>query len=167
MKYAIQDKTSVYEGETFERVYQLNSCNAYVRVYTKLQPDYVTCNNPAYEKIYELISYCTPVCRIYMEQINDNEQPNDYAPYAIEYAFSCICSPTTKRQVNKFINSLISESDKPNYGVAVSALDERQNTIVSPLSGVSWTDTKWSDRRYDSWKNFINGNYLVKRGERY
>lgn len=166
MNYAIQEKTSVYEGETFERVYQLDYCNAYVRVYAKLQPDYVSCNNPAYEKIYELVSYCTPVCRIYMEQINVDEQPNIYEPYAIEYAFACICSTPTKRQVNRFINSLISKWDKPNYTVAASDLDERQNTIVNPLSGVSWSDTKWSDRRYDSWKDFVNGGYLVKRGER-
>ena len=167
MKYAIQDETSVYAGETFERAYQLNSCNAYVRVYSKLQPDYVTCNNPAYEKIYELVSYCTPVSRIYMAQIDDDTQPNDYAPYAVEYAFSCICSPTTKRQVNRFIDSLISKYDRPNFTLDPHDLDERQNTIVSPLAGTSWTDTKWSDRRYDSWKNFVNGIYLVRRGERH
>lgn len=167
MIFKIQEPSSVYEGETFDGAYQLDNCNAYVRVYVKLQPDYVTCNNPAYEKVYELISYCTPVCRIYMEQIDDDEQPNDYEPYAIEFAYACVCSPTTKRQVNRFIKILISKYDRPYYGIPVSDLTERENTIVSPLSGVSWTDKKWSDRRYDSWKDFVNDGYLVKRGERF
>lgn len=71
---------------TCKAVKGVDGCNAYER--------YLACNNPSNLKVYELISFCTPVCVI--------ASYSDDVTYIYANGAST-CSASTKRHVERFL----------------------------------------------------------------
>lgn len=73
-------------GWVCKSVKGIDGCNAYER--------HLTCNNPSTLEIYELVSFCTPVC-VYVNYGND-----------VIYIYAngaSVCSASTKRHVSRFL----------------------------------------------------------------
>lgn len=73
-------------GWVCKSVKGIDGCNAYERN--------LTCNNPSNLEVYELISFCTPVC-VYVNYGND-----------VVYIYAngaSVCSASTKRHVSRFL----------------------------------------------------------------
>ena len=181
MRYSINEKASpVSTGEIFIRSTQIKNCNAYMRVYIRIDS-----NNMQIGAVYELISYCTPIMRVYTCGSLRYKNPNFIQFIVI--ANTVKASPTTYKQAlkfadmftgNEFIRDAIMKVSAMNRGygyetikcymcVPYTSNDGGNNSINSfYVLPDKATINKFTCRFYDPWKTFINGSYTIKAGVR-
>lgn len=180
MRYSINEKTSpVSTGEIFIRATQIKNCNAYMRIYKR-----VDSNNVQFGVVYELISYCTPIMRVYTCDSRRYKNPNFIQFIVISNTVKA--SPTTYKQALKFADMFTGGDFIRNAIMQVSAINRGYGyetvkcyicTPYTSNNGINHginrfyvlpdraTINNFTNRFYDPWKTFINGTCTIKAGE--